>query len=60
MRGALAAAFSTWLALVALQAVATRGSAGRISELAGDIDAIVERVLDPTVPAIPDLRTTTD
>ena len=56
MKGALAGAFTSWLALIALHAVASNGGSGRISELAGDVDRFVKRALDPAVPAIPDLR----
>ena len=51
--------FTTWLALIALQAVVSRGGSGRISSLFADADALLNRALDPTVPAIPDHRTTT-
>lgn len=57
MRSTLTWAFTTWLGLVALQAVVSRGGSGRISQAFGDLDALLERVLDPTVPAIPDRRT---
>lgn len=56
MRGTLAWAFTTWLTLVGLQALATRGAAGRVGELFTSADKVLERLLDPTVPAIPDLR----
>lgn len=49
-------AFTTWLGLVALQAVVSRGGSGRISQAFTDLDKLLERVLDPTVPAIPDRR----
>jgi hypothetical protein len=42
------------LGLVALQAVSTRGGSGRVASLLTDINGVVERVLDPKVPAIPD------
>lgn len=51
--------FTTWLALIALQALATKGASGRVGEFFADIDRLLERALDPTVPAVPDLRTTT-
>lgn len=54
--GAIRGAFSAWLGLIALQAVSTKGGSGRISEAFGDVASIVERVLDPDVPAIPDRR----
>lgn len=57
MKRGLAGAFTTWLALVALQTLATSKSApSRIRELFQDANAVIERVLDPTVPAIPDRR----
>lgn len=56
MSGTLGWAFSTWLSLIALQAVGSRGGAGRISQAFADVDRLLERALDPTVPAIPDLR----
>lgn len=59
MSRALGSAFTMWLALIALHAVATKGS-GRIAELLGDVNSIVERVLDADVAAIPDLRTSSE
>lgn len=52
LRGVMTA----WLGLIALQAVVSKGGSGRISELMGDVDRLLQRALDPTVPAIPDLR----
>ena len=57
MRGALAGAFSAWLGLIALQALASTGGSGRVAEAFTDADRLIKRLLDPTVPAIPDLRT---
>lgn len=55
MRRGLTAAFTTWLALIALQTFASSSSTPkRVRELFQDIDSILERALDPTVPAIPD------
>lgn len=54
--GTARAAASAVLGLVALQAVGSRGGSGRIAELFNDANTILERVLDPAVPAIPDLR----
>jgi hypothetical protein len=52
-RGALAA----WLGLIALQAVGTTpGGGGRIASFFGDVNTMVERVLNPNVAAIPDRR----
>lgn len=56
-RGAVRGAVSAWLALTALQAVVSTGGSGRISALLADVNGLVERALDPTVPAIPDRRT---
>lgn len=58
-RGLAATIFATWLGLVALQALASKSAPGRIQSLAADVSGFVERALDPTVPAIPDRRTTT-
>lgn len=55
-RGALRGAATAWLALIALQAVGTSGGSGRIAALLGDVNRLVERALDPRVPAIPDRR----
>lgn len=57
MKRGLTAAFTTWLALVALQTLASSSFApARVKSLFQDVDSIVERALDPSVPAIPDLR----
>lgn len=53
LRGAAAA----WLGLVALQALTTKGGAGAATGLLGAVDGLVKRVLDPSVPAIPDHST---
>ena len=55
-RGALRGALAAWLGLIALHAVGTAGGSGRIAEAFGDVNRLVERVLDPSVPAIPDRR----
>jgi hypothetical protein len=55
-RGAFRGAAAAWLGLIALQAVATRGGSGRIASLLGDLDGLVQHVLDPNVPAIKDRR----
>jgi hypothetical protein len=54
--GALRGAMTAWLGLIALHAVGTAGGAGRIAELARDVATFIDRALDPTIPAIPDLR----
>ena len=51
--------FTTWLGLIALQAVVSRAGSGRIGSLFADANNVLNRALDPTVPAIPDHRTTT-
>lgn len=56
MRGTLAGAFSACLGLIVLHAVASSGGSGRIREAFRDVNTLLEHVLDPTVPAIPDLR----
>jgi hypothetical protein len=52
---ALRGAVSAWLALIALQAIATNGS-GRVASFFTDLDGLVQRAFDPGVPAIPDRR----
>jgi hypothetical protein len=54
---ALRGAVTAWLALIALQAVTTKGGSGRLASFFSDVDRLIGRALDPTVPAIPDLRT---
>ena len=55
--GALRGVVTAWLGLIALHAVATtKGSSSRVAQLAADVAGVVDRVLDPSVPAIPDLR----
>lgn len=56
MRGALKGAGAAWLGLIALQAVSTDGATGRIRGAFAVLQGIVARALDPTLPAIPDLR----
>lgn len=51
--------FVTWLGLIALQTLVTEGSSSRLGKLFSDLDSVLERALDPTVPAIPDLRSST-
>jgi hypothetical protein len=55
-RGTLRGVFGAWLGLIALQAVSTSGGSGRVAEAFRDLDGILQRVLDPKVPAIPDRR----
>lgn len=54
--GTARAAVVACLGLSALQAAGSKGGAGRLSSLLGDVNNIVARALDPSVPAIPDLR----
>ena len=56
-RGTMRGIFTAWLALIALQAVSTKGGSGRITELFNDVDALLQRAIDPKVPAIHDRRT---
>lgn len=49
-------ALSTALGLIALQALVTHGASGRVGQFFADVNRLVERALDPTVPAIPDRR----
>jgi hypothetical protein len=53
---ALRGAVTAWLSLIALQAIGTQGGSGRIASFFGDVDNLVKRALDPTVPAIRDRR----
>lgn len=55
-RGTARSAAAACLGLIALQAAGSRGGAGRIYDLLGDVNRVVARALDPSVPAIPDLR----
>jgi hypothetical protein len=54
--GTARAAAAACLGLIALQAAGTKGGAGRLASLLGDVNSVVTRALDPGVPAIPDLR----
>jgi hypothetical protein len=56
---ALRGAVSAWLALIALQTIGTAGGSGRVASFFGDVDNLVKRALNPTVPAIPDRRNAT-
>ncbi len=56
MRGTLRGAAVAWLSLIALHAVASRGGSGRVAEFVTDADRLLQRVLSPEVPAIPDRR----
>ena len=54
MKGTLGWMFTTWLALIALQTLSTQCASGRVSSLFADVNSLVQRALDPNVPAIPD------
>lgn len=54
---ALRGAISSWLMLIALQAASTKGGSGRIAGLFADADQLLQRALNPNVPAIRDRRT---
>lgn len=47
-------AFSTVLGLVAFQTLVSRAGSGRVGQFFTDANHLLERALDPTVPAIPD------
>ena len=53
--GAVRGLMTAWLGLIALHTLADKGS-GRVGEFLGDVDRLLQRALDPTIPAIPDLR----
>ena len=55
--GVLRGAVTAWLGLIALHAVGTTPNSGnRLAQLAGDVAGFVDRLLDPSVPGVPDLR----
>jgi hypothetical protein len=53
-RGGLQGAATAWLTLIVLQGLVSRGGSGRVAGLINEVNRLVVRVLDPTVPAIPD------
>lgn len=53
-RGAARGAASAVLSLIVLQGLVSRGGSGKIAELLNDLNRLVIRAVDPTVPAIPD------
>lgn len=55
-RGAARGAASAMLSLIVLQGLVSRGGSGRVSQLLADVNRLVQRATDPTVPAIPDRR----
>jgi hypothetical protein len=52
---ALRGAVTAWLSLIVLQTVVTTGS-GRVADALSGITDLINRALDPGVPAIPDRR----
>lgn len=57
MSGGWRGLFGAWLALAALQAIGSSSAAtGRVGGALSGVAGLVRRALDPTVPAIPDLR----
>lgn len=55
-RGAVRGVAAGFLGLVALHAVGQKGGSGRVADAFGDVAGLIERVLDPSVAAIPDRR----
>lgn len=56
MRGhALRGMVTAWLGLIVLQTVGSAGS-GRVAGAFADVNRLLKRALDPSVPAIPDRR----
>ncbi|MDO8107146.1 hypothetical protein Q6348_08045 [Isoptericola sp. b441] len=56
---ALTSALTAGLGLIALQAIVSRGGSGRVGQAFAGLQSVINRALDPTVPAVPDRRTTT-
>lgn len=56
-RGAVRGFAAGALGLIALQGLTSDKSAGKVSGLVGTITGLVDRALDPNVPAIPDHST---
>lgn len=54
MNGTFGWMFTTWLSLIALQALTSPGAPARVSQAFAGANHLLERALDPTVPAIPD------
>lgn len=54
--GALRGVMTAWLGLIALQSLSKAEASNRVTELAGNVATFIDRALDPTIPAIPDLR----
>lgn len=53
-RGAFRGAFGACLTLAVLQVVTTREGSGRVGEALSDVNSLIQRAMDPSVPAIPD------
>lgn len=58
MRGTAGWMFTTFLVLVGLQALTNRSAPGRVASLFSDVNNLLNRALDPTIPAIPDRSAT--
>lgn len=56
MRATVGWMFSAWLGLIALQALTSPSAPSRVAGLFSGAQSFVDRVLDPNVPAIHDLR----
>lgn len=56
-RGALRGVATGALTLIVLQGLVSRGGSGQVANLLADVNGLVLRVFDPTVPAIPDHST---
>jgi hypothetical protein len=56
VKGAAGWMFTTWLGLIALQTLTTKGASGRVASAFTDLNSVLDRILDPTIPAIPDRR----
>jgi hypothetical protein len=52
---AVRGAVTAWLSLIALQAIVANGS-GKVADAFAGVAGLVDRALDPKVPAIPDRR----
>jgi hypothetical protein len=53
-RGALRGAVAAWLGLITLEAIVSKGGSGKIAGAFTAVDGVVEHLLDPKVPLLPD------
>jgi hypothetical protein len=53
-RGALRGMAAAWFGLITLEAVVSKGGSGKIAGAFTAIDGVVEHLLSPTVPLLPD------